>query len=676
MSWWSVVPLALVAIGLLFVPGAAVAWASRVRGMALLGVAPAITVSIVAVSALVAPVVNLKWSPLPVALVTIVIAAVALGVATWLRRTETRPEPTPINWWAGAGHAAAVLAAGFLISRRLVAAFGRPESFSQTFDNVFHLNAVRYIQETGSGSSYTVSAMTGGGFYPSAWHDLVALLADVTGASIPVAVNVTNLVVGSLVWPLGCIFLAHKILGKRVIVSTVAGILAAGFGAFPLLLLDFGVLYPNFLGNALLPAALGVGLQAIGLAAQAPKRAPKQASKQVAVQAPKTRLIDALLLVAVLPGITLAHPSSTMALLALLLPPFLFIWAKTTRRLVRRSGNRWRTLAVMVALVAVGLAIVAVIWKVVRPAEAAAFWPPIETTGRAIGELLTSSGIGRSVSWAIAALAVVGLVTLLVRRHQLWLVGMYAVIGGLFVVVTSFPFGPVRTFFTGVWYNDPPRLASLLPVVILPLATVGTVWCWDTWIRPLAVKYPVGRSVRLAHRPGGSPGLAMGAAAVIVAGLLAVSTQQANVREAVSSAAVSYQLSNDSPLVSSDELALINRIPSEVPKDATLAGNPWNGSALAYAFTGRKLIQLHILSELPAGAEEVFTHLNEAKSDPAVCPAVQQLHVGYVLDFGHREVHGGDNGFRGLDNLEADGVASLVDSQGQAKLYKLTACGQ
>lgn len=636
--------------------------------MALLGVAPAITVSIVAVAALVAPVVNLKWSPLPVALVTIVMTAVALGVATWLRRTETRPEPAPLNWWAVAGHAAAIIAAGILVSRRLIAAFGRPESFSQTFDNVFHLNAVRYIQETGSGSSYTVSSMTGGGFYPSAWHDLVALLADITGASIPVAVNVANLVVGSLVWPLGCIFLAHKILGNRVIVSAVAGILAAGFGAFPLLLLDFGVLYPNFLGNALLPAVLGVGLQAIGLATQA--------SGQASTQASKTRLIDSLLLVAVLPGITLAHPSSTMALLALLLPPFLFIWAKTTRRLLRSSSNRWRPVAGMVALLAVGLAIVAVIWKVVRPAEAAAFWPPIETNGQAIGELLTSSGIGRSVSWAIAALAVIGLVALLVRRNQLWLVGMYAVIGGLFVVVTSFPFGPLRTFFTGVWYNDPPRLASLLPVVILPLATVGTVWCWDTWIRPFAVKYPTGRSVRLAHRPGGSPGLAMGAAAVIMAGLLAVSTQQANVREAVASAAVSYKLSNDSPLVSSDEMALINRIPSEVPKDATLAGNPWNGSALAYAFTGRKLLQLHILSELPAGAEQVFTHLNEAKSDPTVCPAVQRLHVGYVLDFGRREVHGGDNGFRGLDNLEADGVASLVDSQGQAKLYKLTACGQ
>lgn len=107
-----------------------------------------------------------------------------------------------------------------------------------------------------------------------------------------------------------------------------------------------------------------------------------------------------------------------------------------------------------------------------------------------------------------------------------------------------------------------------------------------------------------------------------------------------------------------------------------MVGNPWNGSAMAYAFTGRKLLQLHLLGEIPEGATEIFDGLHAAKFDPAVCSVVRRLSVGYVLDFGHREVHGGDHGYRGLDDLVTDGVASLVDSQGQAKLYKLTACGQ
>lgn len=668
MSWWSVVPLVVVAIGLLFVPGALVAWASRARGMALLAMAPAITVSIVSVSALVAPLLNMEWSLLPVFVFTALISVVALAVTTWLTKTHaSKPSGRrAINWWAGAGHGIALVVAAFLIGRRLVAAFGRPEAFSQTFDNVFHLNAVRYILDTGSASSITVSAMTGGGFYPAAWHDLVALLAATTGAAIPVSVNVVNLVVGSIVWPLGCIFLAHKILGNRVAVSVAAGVLSAAFGAFPLMLLDFGVLYPNFLGNALLPVALALGIQALGLG-----WTPSE-----------SKTVSWLLFVLVLPGLTLAHPSSTMALVALMVPPLLILWAGLTARLARRSQRVALPVAGMVLLLLLGLGALAVLWKTVRPPEIAAFWPPVETTGRAIGEVLTSSAIGRPVSWAVMVLAVAGLVSLILRRKQLWLVGMYAVIAGLFVIVASFPFGDLRTFFTGVWYNDPPRLASLLPTVILPLAVVGAVRGWDKWVVPLTARYPSAREPSAVEeaprspRYGRSPRYVGISAAIVAASLLAVGTQQANVRAATNSAAGGYQLSNDSRLLSSDEMALLMRLPDKVPNDAVMVGNPWNGSALAYAFTGRKLIQLHMLSELPGGSDQLYTRLNEASSDPSLCPIVERLHVGYVLDFGHQEVHGGDNGFRGLDNLEASGVATLLDSQGQAKIYKLTVCGQ
>lgn len=663
MSWWSVVPLVVVAIGLLFVPGALVAWASRARGMALLAMAPAITVSIVSVSALVAPLLNMEWSLLPVFVFTALIGAVALATTTLLTKTTHTKKPggrRAINWWAGAGHGLAIVVAAFLIGRRLMAAFGRPEAFSQTFDNVFHLNAVRYILDTGSASSITVSSMTGGGFYPAAWHDLVALLAATTGAAIPVAVNVVNLVVGAIVWPLGCIFLAHKILGNRVAVSVAAGVLSAAFGAFPLLLLDFGVLYPNFLGNALLPVALALGIQALGLG-----RNPSE-----------SRTVSWLLFVLVLPGLTLAHPSSTMALVALMVPPLLILWAGLTVRLARRSQRVALPVAGMILMLLLGLGALAVLWKTVRPPEIAAFWPPIETTGRAIGEVLTSSAIGRPVSWAVMVLAVAGLVSLILRRKQLWLVGMYAVIAGLFVIVASFPFGDLRTFFTGVWYNDPPRLASLLPTVILPLAVIGAVRGWDKWVAPLTARYPSAKEPTAADGASRSRRYVGVAAAVVAASLLAVGTQQANVRAATNSAAGGYQLNNDSRLVSADEMALLKRLPDKIPHDAVMVGNPWNGSALAYAFTGRKLIQLHMLSELPGGSDQLFARLNQAGSDPTLCPIVERLHVGYVLDFGHQEVHGGDNGFRGLDNLEASGVATLLDSQGQAKIYKLTVCGQ
>ncbi|MHA7301346.1 DUF6541 family protein [Pseudarthrobacter sp. MDT1-22] len=649
-------------MGLLFVPGALVAWASRARGMALVAIAPAITVSIVAVSALLAPLANMKLSLLPVLVLTAVIAAIALVITSRFGGTFKAPDYRfhSINWWVGVGHALALLAAAFLIGRRLVAAFGRPEGFSQTFDNVFHLNAVRYILDTGSGSSITVSSMTGGGFYPAAWHDLVALVASITGSEIPVSVNVVNIVVGAFVWPLGCIFLAHKTLGNRVVVSVAAGILSAGFGAFPLLLLDFGVLYPNFLGNALLPVAVGLAIQAMGLASSAVESKP----------------VRWLLFLSVLPGISLAHPSSAMALVAMLLAPLLILWTRLTTTVARRSSRPSLIVPGMILLLLIGLGMVAVLWKTIRPPEIAAFWPPVETTGRAIGEVITSSTIGRPVSWVVMVLAVAGLMSLILRRSHLWLVGMYVVISGLFVVVASFPFGEVRTFFTGVWYNDPPRLASLLPIVVLPLAVIGAVRGWDRFVVPVFASFPFTNHSSVEDKPRETPRYVAVAVGLAVSGILVAGTQQANVRQAAISASVAYQLTNDSPLVSADEMALLMRINNELPEDAILVGNPWNGSALAYAFTGRDVVQFHILSELRPGSEKLYTGLNTAATDPSVCPIVERLKLSYVLDFGHREVHGGDNGFRGLDNLEEAGVATLVDSEGQAKIYKLTACGQ
>lgn len=662
MSWWSVGPLVLVTIGLFLVPGAIVAWASRVRGMALLAMAPGITVSIVAVSALLAQVLNISWSLIPVFGFTALLAATAWFITTRVAgaRSDLRQEIQPIKWWIAAGHGLALVAAVFLVGRQLVAAFGRPESFSQTFDNVFHLNAIRFILDTGSGSSFTVSSMTGGGFYPAAWHDLVALVVSTTGSDIPVSVNVVNIVVGSVVWPLGCIFLAHQILGKRVAVSVAAGILSAAFGAFPLLLLDFGVLYPNFLGNALLPAALALGVQALGLA----------------TDPPESVLVTWLLFFAVLPGIALAHPSSIMALIALMLPPLVIVWTRSTARLRRRSERPALAVTAMVFLLIVGLGVAATLWKLVRPPEIAATWLPIQTTGRAIGEVIASSAIGRPASWVVMALAIAGLASLIMRRRHIWLVGMYAVAASLFVIVASFPLGELRTFFTGVWYNDSPRLASLLPLVILPVAVVGGVRGWDRFIVPAVARL---RAAKIQTPQEGSRqmrGFVIVIAGLSAACLLAAGTQRGNVREAVDSASRSYQLTADSSLISTDEMTLLERITTKIPEDAVLVGNPWNGSALAYAFTGRKVIQFHMLSELPDGSEELYVALNTATSDPSICPIVRNLNLGYVLDFGHREVHGGDNGFRGLDNLEAAGVAELVDSEGEAKIYQLTACGK
>jgi hypothetical protein len=661
MSWWSVVPEFIMAVVILFGPGLLIGVSADLGRFAVAALSPGFSITVIAGSAILADFAGIPWSIVPVVLGTFLCVVGVLLISRGrlktrplsFRRRSAHARTWQVTWSGTLPVSAAFVVAAATVGSRLVEAFGAPSAFSQTFDNVFHLNAIRYILDTGSGSALTVGAMTGGGFYPTAWHDLVSLTIQMTDLPIPVAVNLVNVCIGALVWPLSCIFLARVVLGPTLAVTWVAAVLSAAFGAFPLLMVDFGVLYPNFLGISILPAALALGFQALGLGV-----APGEG-----------RALTLISLVLTLPGLALAHPSSVMALLAFLAPAALFRWWRSLREIVRRRGRFSRSVGIQALVLLASGFVAVVLWMTVRPPKEAAIWPAVEGPNRAVFEVITSSAIGRPVSWAVMILALAGLGYLVRKPGMWWLLGPYAVAGLLFVVAASFRSGRIRDFVTGIWYNDPPRLAALLPVAILPVAALGGVELWK-WGKRRAFRtakdWPPSRR-RLVLQGGGAGLLA----------LLLVTTQQGNVEAAQTAAARKYRVDASSPLVSSDELALLERVDSHVPPGAVIVGNPWNGSSLAYALADRRVLQLHILGAIPPSAQLLYDRLRDATLDPAVCDAVRELKVGYVLDFGHREVNFEDersNVFTGLDDLAGSGAAELIDSEGAARLFRITAC--
>lgn len=664
MSWWAVVPEFLVAFVIVFVPGFLIGRTAGVRGFALLALAPGLSVTAISASAVLAPLFGVPWSIGPVLVMTALSMIFSwLAKFVWLRfRSRTAlpnlkvHDPTVsravVRWAPILSVTGAVALATATLGVRLATAFGQPDSFSQTFDNVFHLNAIRFILDTGSGSSLNLANMTGGGFYPAAWHDLVSLVVQLTDSPITVAVNVVNICIGALIWPLSCIYLARVIAGPTMLVTWTAAVLSAAFGAFPLLMVNFGVLYPNFLGISFLPATLALGLISIGLGSKVTQ----------------TRFTALLVLGFTIPGLSLAHPSSLMALLAFMVPGVLFQWWKSLRISVSSHGYTTQ-LFVRHGAIAVGaFAVFAFLWINVRPSKEAAFWPAIQSPPNAVVEVLTSSAIDQPFSWVVAILALVGLASVLLRPSKIWIFGIYATAALLYVVASSFRSGRIRDLLTGIWYNDPPRLAALLPMVILPIAVLGAVELW-TWIQH--------RLIRTSESFLSRQSLIFRCLSALGIVVLLASTQQANVNAAQAAAASKYQIDAVSPLLSSDELALLMRLDAHVPADSIIVGNPSNGSSLAYAFADRKTLQLHILGAVPEGGQLIYDHLRDGLSNPDVCAAVRNLNVGYVLDFGRREVNFDQErpyGFLGLDDLASSGMVDLVDSQGEAKLFRITAC--
>ena len=640
MTWWDLAVATALAVAVVFVPGGAITAAIGLRGLAAVALAAPAGMTVIGIAAFSAPLVGLTWRVLPVLLVAVVIVAVALAVRLVWWRSGVGHVPR-----AGVGAVLALIGAIVLVSAQVVVVIGQPENISQTFDNVFHLNAVRYIEDTGNASPLWISTMTSGGadvrtFYPSGWHALGALVAQLSGASIPVTSNALTILFSAVVWPLGIVMLARTLVGGRTAVLVAAAAASAAFGAFPLLMIEYGVLFPFMAAVAMVPAALAALVSGY-LGSSVDGRA---------------RVAWTLVILGTLPGILVTHPG---AFVALLLGGSIVLGVFVVRAFRARPG-RLRNAGIWIAIV-VYLGIAGVLWYVLRPDAAARIWPLTETAGQAIGEVLTISVWTGPVNVGMMILVSVGVWRMLRRRDTLsiTLLLIFFAFALLYVVVSGLQYPLLRDVLVGAWYNNAPRLAALVPIAWVPLAAAGTVEVWD----------------RVKGWPRLSPRTAVSVAAVLVFVLLVALPQAGPMRNAVAKARALFAVTDSSPLLTSDELALIHRLDAVVPEDAVIAGSPWTGTALAYALADRKVLMYHTLTAVSEDGALINRDLDEAEPGDAVCDAVHRENVQYVLDFGTQEVNGGEHVYPGFDHLGTSHSVELIDREGAAKLYRVVACG-
>ncbi|MEV5052008.1 DUF6541 family protein [Arthrobacter sp. LAR12-1-1.1] len=668
MNWLQTLPYVLEAMLFLLLPGGLVTVSLGLRGLSAAALAGPVTISIAAVLAVLLPFASIPWTAAAVLAGGVLLSAVIIGIRLpGIRRAGGSLRHAFIPWHcaeasqhparrtrSAAWVAAAFFAGAALILVELALAFGSPESFSQTFDNVFHLNGVRYVLDTGNASSLWMSKMTSGDaapyFYPAAWHGLAAALVQLTGLPITVAVNVLNMTVAAVVWPLGCMMLTRTVAGNRPVAVGAAAILAAMFAPFPILLLDFGVLYPNFLAISMLPAALA----SIALLCQVARH----------LQWPPAPRFTLPLLI--LPGLALAHPNGFMSLVALSVPIILQAYARLAGN--REHRSRHRTAWILASLgLGVGAVALYVLWTNIRPPEDAAFWEPVQTPRGAAWDVLANGAIDRPAAIGVSVLMLIGLFLCWRRGGRTWMIAGFVITGVLYVIVSGTLKGDVRAALTGIWYNDSNRIAALLPLTALPFAAVG-VDAVAVWLR------------RWLDRLAGSPqsaGRGTNAAYLVICGVLALAvaaSQIPSMRTAIGSARKNYLETDHSLLVSTDEQKVIDRLDEIVPADAAIAVNPWTGGALAYAIAHRETTAKHILTANTAAVETLNRNLRNADNDPAVCAALKATRVRYVLDFGPNEVHFGEHPFPGLENLNNSLAVRLVLAEGGARLYEVTAC--
>lgn len=636
-EWIDAIPSYLIVAAALILPGTTVVlagWGHRNPQRLLL--IPAISATIAAVAASVAPLVGLRWSLLPLGIVTLVVVAVA-----FVLRRVADVDPAPARRGTGLVVVIALTATAAITTVLFARAFGSAQNIAQRFDNIVHLNAIASAVQNGSASPFQIGSTSDIGFYPNGWHALTTLAAELTGSAVPVAVNGANLAIVSILWPASVMALAGALFTQRRTAYVVSAALSAGFGAFPALFFNWGVLYPNLIGYAMLPAALAAVVSALS-------------------DRGRSAVVRSGLLVALLAGGTfLGHPNAFLGLLF-----FAAAVVVTTFAVRAWTGRDRRALLVLIAaVVAFAVALLATVSVFRTPADHSG-WAPWQNMAQSFGEGVLASPRGYTPTLLVSALLIIGFVSVARRPRLLPVIAPFAVAVLLFLVSSGLRADhPLRQLLTNPWYNDSNRLAALLPLAAIPVATLGA----------LAVVDLAQRWIRARGLPAWATGVA---AAVGVIAIFSVAIGP-NVRIALTQVHEAYAYTDTSLILSSDERALLDRLDDETPPDALIAGSPRTGTSLALAFADRQVAQKHVFGSPSAELTFLNKHLRDIASDPAVCRYVDDLGVDYVLDFGRQDVIDttGAVAYDGIQELTPGKHLVLVDSQGpDARLFRIEGC--
>jgi hypothetical protein len=625
---------------LLYAPGLAICASVRLRGLAPWALAPALSLAACGAGTVVARPLGLPWG-WPVALASTALACViAWPVGRLFPIAAPRALP---RWsgrqWAGVGAAAAAATAWSLGALLLgQGGVGRP---MQRRDRLFHGDLVRWIVETGDASPLDGGLLDhpGGGatYYPSAVHALAALLAPGTG--VAAALNAMFDIGTTVVWVVGCVYLARVLFPRRPALAVAAAGLAGLFQSTPSALTD---LVPSAVGVAVLPALVGWSVQL---------------ARVVTIRTPGKVTRAAVLAVGVA-GASLAHPQTLFSYLVVALP----IAAYVVRMAVTRAWRAGRRVAAVVVCVAVaggvavaGVAVLAL--PSVRLVAAFEGWEAAQPLPLALASGLfdwtTSFDPGPGVALGLAALA--GAVIVLRRRRRRWLLVSYALALVLYVNAAA-GLGPL----TGLWYGDRQRLGVLVTVASIPLAAIGITSAW--------------RIVRRGGRWRRAGRVAV--AAVLVAGTVSTGflagLRPARVAEFGFALASTPQRPR---FFDAAEWAMINRLGGELEPGAAVLGNPANGSAYVYATAGVPVVLPTVAGTWGADRWLLIEHLGEWETNPRVCEVMGELNVRYlysdaqtyynITDYAHLQ--------QAIESLDPATLRE-VDHGGTATVYEFTGC--
>ena len=646
----------LIAVLLLTLPGAIVARAGRLSWPVAVAVGPALTYGVVGVAIIPFGVVGIPWNSLTALAALVVVTAIVLGLRVLLARFRARDsEAPPVSMGPALTVAAGVvfgaLAIGFAAWR------GLPhwQSIPSTWDAVWHANTIRWILDTGQASPTHMGELRNvethaALYYPSTFHALGAVLAQLTGAAPTTAYTLSSLAAAVWLFPLSAALLTWQLLRPRpggqersdqgigggsewrtAGAAATAAALSASFTSVPYVEFDTASM-PNM-------AAYGIAVPAFVLITSSLRN--------------RDRIPLAVL---ALIGVFSVHITGGVVVVTFVMAWWLLdaLWRPVLGRL--------RDFLTLVAIAVPTLAVLLPQFLgVLQQAEIIA--------GHAF---LTHQGRKRALFDAIVqhtrhlndfpiqnlliALAGAGFVLLLIKRIW-WPAAVWALLV-LSIVHSSAPFGGPIGAITGkysdLFYSDPRRLSAVVTMLLAPMAGVAL---WSLALLAVAAARRVTRR-RFGDREP-DRGFWIGAtAALLVVAVFGMTWHYFPRHRHLMGEKYDQVMVDDKLLQAMAHLATLPGAHD------TLIGNAnTDGTAWMYAVAGLHPLWTHYdypVQQGPGYHRFIFwAYADDADHDPRIAEAVKALNIRYVLT-GTRVVRG---------FVMPDGLVSLGKSESWKKIY-------
>lgn len=531
-----------------------------------------------------------------------------------------------------------------------VSRLGSPDAVFQAYDVTQHLNLIRSMADSGNFTSLGVSPYLAGsdqainpfyvpGFYPAAWHVLCALVVQITGISVPAAINASMFIFSCVVYPLALLPLLSSLFGGDKTNLVCGAIVALSFVCFPWALMTFGPVYPNLAGFAVAPIAAALFMvitssQAIDISA---------------------RVKTGVSLLVCIAGLALLHPN-TIFTCAVMLAPYCVsrIWEACRAQ----SVSLPRTLCACLGFIAFCLLAWYACYKLpFMQGTVTHVWPPYLRLWQALVNIATQIyTMGFYTEMAaqllVAALVIIGIIKALHTKGLRWLPVSYALACLIFIAAATRQ-DEIKQLIAGFWYTDTMRIAAMATIIATPLAALGLAWVFHVLLS-VARSYnsKLDRKTHVAKIAVAGAGIFLLLNFMPEFSLPGLHTtysdevkreyQNEELRDwpknvhttfgdyrALASDTYSY----DMPLSEVEE-TFLDKVKEVVPSDLII-NDPMDGSFLTYGTDGVRVYYRDFvgygLENETAASRIIRTKLYDYATDPEVQQAVQEIDAKYVL---------------------------------------------